>query len=299
MKAAYFTAIAALAASVVAAPTGGKVTQTLESVTSALDLTAASPSATTAATKAADTEGATGKIVQDLGPKVNNVLTITGPNAKQLLIELSPEVAGLLSSLGLPALGTPVGSVVASASSLGDLVAGLGPDVEGLLTVVGEGGEFLLVSLAPDVAGLLSGLGLPGVGTPVGSLLTSVAKNLKRGMVVGDITPTVQQTVEVTGTNAESLLVELSPEVSGLVAGLGLTSISGPIGEVVDKASTVGELVNHTGAPTHELLSVIGTDGKALLVRLSSPVAKLLAGLGLAGPGAAVGSVVNTVGKNL
>lgn len=102
-----------------------------------------------------------GHILQDLAPELNNVLTITGPNAQTLLLELSPEVTALVSGLGLPALGVPLGSIVASASSLGELVTGLGPTVDGLVTVVGADVGALLISLSPEVAGLLSGLGLP------------------------------------------------------------------------------------------------------------------------------------------
>lgn len=303
MKAAYFTSIAALAASVVAAPTGGQVSQTLGSVTSVVGGSSAATT-TAPATKpsgASGASGATGQLLENLGPEVNQVLEVTGPNAKRLLIQLSPNVASLLSSLGLPGLGGPVGSIVASASSLGDLVSGLGPNVQGLLTAVGEGGEYLLIQLSPAVAGLVSGLGLPGVGTPVGSVLSTVGQNLKRQQddITGDASPQVQDIVEVTGTDSKRLLVQLSPEVAALVSGLGLPNVGQPLGQVVEQASTVGELVNHTGAPLNQLLTVVGDDGQALLIRLSGPVASLLVGLGLPGPGAAVGNVVSTVGQNL
>ncbi|RDW78824.1 uncharacterized protein DSM5745_05676 [Aspergillus mulundensis] len=295
MKAAYITALAAFAASVVAAPT--KITQDIETVTQSLNIPVAS-AITSSSSKASS--GANGEIVQDAGSQVKDVLEITGPNAKRLLIQLSPDVAGLLSTLGLPAVGTPVGAVVASASSVGDLVKNLGKPVDGLLTVVGEGGEYLLVSLSPSLAGLLSGLGLPGVGVPVGSVVATVGKNLKRdGMVVGDNIPKVQDILEVTGTNSQRLLIQLSPEAASLVSGLGLPSVGEPVGEVVDEASSVGELVNHTGAPTNQLLTVVGTDGKALLIKLAPSVARLLGGLGLSGVGASVGSIVATLGNNL
>lgn len=125
-----------------------------------------------------------GHIVQNLGPQLNNILAVTGPNVQTLLIELSPEVTALVSSLGLGALGVPLGSIVASASSLGDLVAGLGPHVDGLVTVVGADGGALLISLSPEVAGLVSGLGLPTVGVPVGTVVATIGTNLKRGEIV-------------------------------------------------------------------------------------------------------------------
>jgi hypothetical protein len=298
MKTAYITALAALAASVVAAPT--KITQDLETVTQSLDLPIASATATISSVASKATTGASGKLLHDVGSQVKDVLEVTGPNAKRLLIQLSPEVADLLSKLGLPAVGTSVGTIVASASSVGDLVKNLGRPVEGLLTVVGEGGEYLLIQLAPGLAGLLSGLGLPGVGVPVGSVVATVGQNLKRdGMVLGDNVPKVQDILEVTGTDAQRLLIQLSPEVASLVSGLGLPTVGEPIGEVVEEASSVGELVNHTGAPANELLTVVGTDGKALLIKLAPSVAGLLGGLGLPGVGSSVGSIIATLSNNL
>ncbi|KAL4754325.1 hypothetical protein BDW72DRAFT_166651 [Aspergillus terricola var. indicus] len=118
-------------------------------------------------------------------------------------------------------------------------------------------------------------------------------------MVVGDNIPKVQDILEVTGTDAQRLLIQLSPEVASLVSGLGLPTVGEPIGEVVAEASSVGELVNHTGAPTSQLLTVVGTDGKALLIKLAPSVARLLGGLGLPGVGSSVGSIIATLGNNL
>ncbi|KAL2854741.1 hypothetical protein BJX68DRAFT_232477 [Aspergillus pseudodeflectus] len=290
MKAAFITALAALATSVVAAPT--KITSTVDSVTSALPLNL--DSVTDKVTSAASG----GHVVQDLGPEVRDVLEVTGPNAERLLIQLSPEVAGLLSSLGLPALGGPVGSIVASASSVGELVKGLGPHTENLLTVVGEGGQYLLIQLSGGLSGLLSGLGLPAVGTPVGSIVATLGNNLKRDEIVQDLAPQVQDILEVTGPNAERLLLQLSPEAAALVSGLSLP-IGAPVGEVVASASSVGELPKDLGKPVHDLITVVGADGSALLVKLAPSVASLVSGLGLAGVGQSVGSIVATLGNNL
>ncbi|KAL4912398.1 hypothetical protein BDW62DRAFT_20397 [Aspergillus aurantiobrunneus] len=284
-----------MAASVVAAPT--KITQDVDTtVSEVLDVATATAGAT--ATKAASADGS-GHLLADVGGAANGVLEVTGPNAERLLLQLSPEVAGLLSNLGLPALGTPVGSIVASASSIGELVRNLGPDVQGLLTVVGQGGNYLLIQLTPGVAGLLSGLGLPGVGTAVGTILPTVGNNLKRDGILGDATPEVKGLLEVTGTDAQRLLIQLSPEAAALVSGLGLPNVGVPVGKVVEDASSVGELVNHIGAPVEQLLTVVRADGKALLIQLSPDVAGLVAGLGLTGVGASVGSVVKTVADNL
>ncbi|KAL2865717.1 uncharacterized protein BJX67DRAFT_173497 [Aspergillus lucknowensis] len=291
MKAAFITAIAALAASVVAAPT--KIAPGLDSVTQALGLDLSS------APTEVTSDASSGKVVQDLGPKVNDVLEVTGSNAERLLIQVSPEVAGLLSTLGLPALGAPVGTIVASASSVGELVKDLGPHTENLLTVVGEGGKYLLLQLSPGLAGLVSGLGLPGVGVPVGSVVATLGNNLKRDKIVQDLAPHVRDILEITGPNAERLLLQLSPEVAALVSGLGLPNVGVPAGTVVASASSVGDLPKDAGKPLDDLITVVGKDGSALLIKLSSPVAALLSGLGLAGVGTSVGSIVATLGNNV
>jgi hypothetical protein len=120
----------------------------------------------------------TGQLLADVGKQVDGVLTVTGPEAQLLLIQLSPELTALVSGLGLPAVGVVVGSVVASASNVGALLTGLGPVVDGLLIVVEQDAKFLLISLAPTVAGLLSGLGLPTLGVPVGTVVGTLAANI-------------------------------------------------------------------------------------------------------------------------
>ncbi|KAJ5637963.1 hypothetical protein N7490_007842 [Penicillium lividum] len=241
-----------------------------------------------------------GHLVQDLGPQLNNVLTITGTDLKPLLIELSPEVTALVSSLGLGALGVPLGAVVASASSLGDLVTGLGPHVDGLVTVVGADVGALLISLSPEVAALVSGLGLPTVGVPVGSVVATVGSSLKkRTQIVGDLAPEVKEILTVTGPNAKQLLIKLSPEVASLVSGLGLPSVGVPVGKVVKTAANVGDLLVDISTPLEDLLKVVNKDGSALLIQLSPEVASLVAGLGLSATGASIGSVIATVGANL
>ncbi|PIG80758.1 hypothetical protein AARAC_006534 [Aspergillus arachidicola] len=117
-------------------------------------------------------------LLQDLAPQLNNILVVTGPNAKLLLIKLSPEVTALVSGLGLASLGVPLGGIVASAASVGDLLAELGKPVENVVTVVGADGGALLISLSPQVAALVSGLGLPGVGIPIGTVVAIVGGSL-------------------------------------------------------------------------------------------------------------------------
>ncbi|OQD65482.1 hypothetical protein PENPOL_c006G05737 [Penicillium polonicum] len=310
MKASFIATVAALAGSAFAAPTpaGGldsllnglkigditkelklneiPVVSKLSDVTKVLNLASpASPSASSAPA--------------NLGPQLDNILTVVGPDATTLLIELSPEVSALVSGLGLGALGAPLGSIVASASGVGALVTGLGPVVDGLVTVFGADVGALLISLSPEVAGLVSGLGLPTVGVPVGTVVATLGKNLKRGEIVQDLAPKVKTTLTVTGKNAKNLLVELSPSVTSLVAGLGLTTISGPIGSIVAEASSVGDLLVHISEPVENLLHIVGNDGKHLLVKLSPSVVALVTGLGLPTVATPLGAVLTTVAQNL
>jgi hypothetical protein len=241
-----------------------------------------------------------GKVLQDLGPELQNILVITGPNVGSLLIELSPEVAALLSGLGLGALGVPVGGIVASASSLGGIVTGLGPHVNGLVTVLGADVGALLVGLSPEVAGLVSGLGLPTVGVPVGTVLATVGTSLKRGEIVQDIAPSVGSTLRVTGANGEELLVKLSPSVAALVTGLGLPTVGVPLGSVIATAGQgVNKLLNDLSIPVEHVLTITGADGGDLLIKLSPEVISLVSGLGLPTVGIPVGAVVATLGSNL
>ncbi|PWY79300.1 hypothetical protein BO70DRAFT_338547 [Aspergillus heteromorphus CBS 117.55] len=297
MKASFITALA-LATSAIAAPAG--ILSSLTGVTKSVS--SGSVTSSSEASSPVASPAASGHVVQDAGDSVDQVLTVTGPDAKQLLIQLSPNVASLLASLGLPGVGTSVGSVIASASSVGDLVKDLGPSVDGLLTVVGQDGGALLIQLDPDVTGLVSGLGLPGVGVPVGSVLATVGSNLKRsadGEIVQDIAPQVKNILEVTGPDAKTLLVELSPSVASLVANLGLPGVGTSVGEVIKTAGNLGDLLQDLSTPVEELLTVVGQDGSYLLIQLSPNVASLVASVGLPGVGTSVGTVVNTVGENL
>ncbi|KAJ5374835.1 hypothetical protein N7517_006841 [Penicillium concentricum] len=316
MKASFIATVAALAGSAFAAPTPvggldsvlsglkvGDITKELKlteipvvsklgDLTKVLNLPTSPSASSTPAVQ-------DGHVVQNLGPQLDNILTVVGPDATTLLIELSPEVSALVSGLGLGALGAPLGSIVASASGLGALVTGLGPVVDGLVTVVGADVGALLISLSPEVAGLVSGLGLPTVGVPVGTVVATLGKNLKRGEIVQDLAPKVKTTLTVTGQNAKKLLIELSPSVTSLVAGLGLTTISGPIGSIVAEAADVGDLVKDISEPIENLLHIVGKDGKNLLIKLSPSVVELVTGLGLPTVATPLGAILTTVAQNL
>lgn len=287
MKASLVTLLAALATSAVAAPAGGL--PVVGSITKTLTQGASSSSSGSSSAAAASSPMASGDghLIKDAGHGVHQTLTVTGPNAKKLLVELSPEVAGLLSGLGLPGVGSSVGSIVKTAGNVGDLLKDLGA---------------LLIQLSPEVTGLLSGLGLPSLGVPVGSVVGTLGENLKRsadGKIVEDAAPKVKDVLEVTGPDAKRLLVKLSPSVAGLLSGLGLPGVGQPVGEVVKTAGNVGDLLKDLGHPVEQLLHVVGEDGGHLLIKLSPSLTGLLSGLGLPSLGTSVGSVVGTVGKNL
>ncbi|KAE8154495.1 hypothetical protein BDV25DRAFT_135929 [Aspergillus avenaceus] len=312
MKAALITALAALASMSAAAPADYHVvseTVSVSSTTFAIPAATPAPSATTTTTTTTTGTSGTssasdsnGHILPDVGHGANQVLTVTGQDAKKLLIELSPEVAGLLSGLGLPAIGEPVGEVIKTAASVGDLLSDVGDVTEGLLTVVSKDGDALLIKLSSDVTGLLSGLGLPALGVPIGSIVSTLGENLKRtadGKIVEDVAPKAKDVLEVTGADSKRLLVQLSPSVASLIGSLGLPGVGTSVGQIVKSAGSVGDLLKDLGEPVQNLLTVVGQDGSFLLIKLSSDVAGLLTGLGLPALGTSVGNVVATLGSSL
>jgi hypothetical protein len=121
---------------------------------------------------------ATGNLLSDIGKEVEGILTVVGLDTSLLLIELSPEVVALLAGIGLGPVGVAAGAVIAAASTVGVLLAGLGPVVDGLLIVVATDVGFLLISLSVALAALLSGLGLPALGIPLGVVVATIGADL-------------------------------------------------------------------------------------------------------------------------
>ncbi|TQB67748.1 hypothetical protein MPDQ_004824 [Monascus purpureus] len=243
----------------------------------------------------------TGQIITDLGPLVNKVLTVTGTDAKALLVELSPEVAALVDGLGLTGLGAPVGEVIKTAGSVGDLLKDLGSVAEGLLVVVGEDTGALLIQLSPSVTALVAGI-LPPLAVPVGQVIATLGEHLKRdgtGQLLSDAGKVVDGALTVIGLDSEELLLQLSPELTALVSGLGLPAVGVIVGEVVAAASTVGELLQAVGHDVDGLLVVVEHGAQFLLVSLSDVVAGLLIGIGLPELGVPVGAIVDTLAVHL
>lgn len=244
----------------------------------------------------------TGEIVTDLGPEVNQTLAVTGTDAQQLLVQLSPEVAALVDSLGLASVGEPLGSVVATASSVGDLLKELGPNTEGVVVVTGEDAKILLVQLSPSVASLVAGL-LPPLAVPVGAVVTTVGDHVKRatgtGKLLADIGTQVDGALTIAGPATSTLLIQLSPELTALVSGLGLPPVGTLVGSVVASASSVGDLLTELGPGLDGLLIVVENGAEYLLIQLSPVVSGLLSGLGLPALGVPLGEVVDEVAYHL
>lgn len=237
----------------------------------------------------------TGEIVTDAAKPVGQLLTVVGEDSKQLLLELSPEVTALVAGLGLPAVGVVAGEVIATASSVGELVKDVVPGVGGLLTVVGTDGKFLLIQLGADVAVLLSGLGLPGVGIPVGAIIATVGEHVKRAGPIHGVAATAITVVTIVGQDSEKLLLQLNPEVAALVAGLALPLVGEVAGEVIAVADTVDALLKHVVPGVEGLLHIVKRDADFLLIQLTADVAGLLVGLGLPALVVPIGTVVGTL----
>lgn len=243
-----------------------------------------------------------GQLVSDLGPEVQNAVTVVGTDAKELLIQLSPEVTELVASLGLAGAAAPLGSVVKTASSVGDLLKDISPKANDLLVATGEDGSALLIQLSPSVSALVGGL-LPPLAAPVAQVLKTLGDHVKRaegtGQLLTDIGKQVEGTLTIAGPQASTLLLKLSPEVTALVSGLGLPPVGALAGSIVGSASSVGDLLTGLGPKLDGTLIVVEHGTQFLLVSLSPVVTGLLSGLGLPALGVPVGTVVDTLAANL
>lgn len=243
-----------------------------------------------------------GQLVSDLGPEVQNAVTVVGADAKQLLVQLSPEVAELVAGLGLEGAAAPLGSIIKTASSVGDLLKDVSPKAKNLLVATGEDGSALLIQLSPSVSSLVGGL-LPPLAAPVAQVVDTLGDHVKRaegtGQLLTDLGKQVEGTLTIAGPKATTLLINLSPEVTALVSGLGLPPVGALAGSIVASASSVGGLLADLGPKVDGTLIVVEHGTQYLLVSLSPVVAGLLSGLGLPALGVPVGTVVDTVAANL
>jgi hypothetical protein len=276
-----FVALIAAATAAIAAPTPAPAPAGLSDLTGLTDLTDLS--------QLSSIEG----LVNDL--KLGDV-------TKELNLESLPQV----SSLGdlTKVLNLPESALQGKGSQTpiiqnGHILQNLGPELQNILVITGPNVGSLLIQLSPEVASLVSGLGLPGLGVPLGGIVAS-ASGLG-GLVTG-LGPYVNGLVTVLGADVGALLVGLSPEVAGLVSGLGLPTVGVPVGTVIATVGTSlkrGEILQDITPEIGSTLRVTGANGEELLVKLSPSVAALVSGLGLPTVGVPLGAVVATAGHGV
>ncbi|OJJ99932.1 hypothetical protein ASPACDRAFT_60750 [Aspergillus aculeatus ATCC 16872] len=247
-----------------------------------------------------------GHLIQDLGPQVDRLLKVVGSGTEELFIQLSDPFADLLAGLGLVGLSQPVGSLLRSASSIGELVSDLGQPVDNLCIVTGKGLGFFLIELDHPVADLLRGLGLDALAQPVGNVLSDIGSSLKRRTNVSkpaglleELAPVVDCILQITGEDLKPLLIRLSNPVAQLLINLGLNEAGRSVGQVIRSAASVGDLIANLGPVVDCLLTVVGEDGGLLLIKLDPDVAALVSGLGLPAIGVPVGTIVGELGNAL
>ncbi|OGE49564.1 hypothetical protein PENARI_c020G02673 [Penicillium arizonense] len=226
--------------------------------------------------------------------QILSVLNQAGTSQVEMVAE--NELKSLLSKLPLSELQQPVGQVLETAESLGQLNGGNGAGL-GQITAVLENGNVALIQLTQKVVDLLDSLGLGQVGSLVGSIvggLESVTGNVKRDPISDALSIT-----DLNGlVGGKDLLVQVEPTVLGLLGGLDLTSLQGgPVGNVVATATSLSDLKNQVPQiPGASFIAVHAQDfASVLLVQVDSAVQGLLSTLGLGGLGTVVGSVVPAV----
>ncbi|PYH84791.1 hypothetical protein BO82DRAFT_276279, partial [Aspergillus uvarum CBS 121591] len=246
----------------------------------------------------------TGHLIQDLGPQADRLLKVVGSGTEELLIQLSDPVADLLAGLGLVGLSQPVGNILRSASSIGELVSDLGQPVDNLCIVTGKGLGFFLIALDHPIADLLRGLGLDALAQPVGNILSEIGSSLKRRTDVAkpaglleELAPVVDCILQITGEDLKPLLIRLSNPLAQLLINLGLNEAGRSVGQVIRSAASVGDLIADLGPVVDCLLTVVGEDGGLLLIQLDPDVAALVSGLGLPAVGVPVGEIVGELGN--
>ncbi|KAJ5753904.1 uncharacterized protein N7511_008057 [Penicillium nucicola] len=226
--------------------------------------------------------------------QILSVLNQAGTSQVKMLAE--NELQSLLGKLPLSELQQPVGQIVETAESVGQLNGGNGAGL-GQITAVLENGNVALIQLTQKLVDLLDSVGLGQVGSLIGSIvggLESVTGNVKRDPISDALSIT-----DLNGlVGGQNLLVQVEPTVLGLLGGLDLTSLQdGPIGNVVATSTSLSGLKSQVPQiPGVSFIAVHAQDfASVLLVQVDSAVEGLLSTLGLGGLGTVVGSVVPAV----
>ncbi|KAJ5306111.1 hypothetical protein PENANT_c024G00570 [Penicillium antarcticum] len=226
--------------------------------------------------------------------QILSVLNQAGTSQVEMMAE--NELKSLLSKIPLSELQQPVGQILETAESVGQLNGGNGAGL-GQITAVLENGNVALIQLTQKLVDLLDSLGLGQVGSLLGSIvggLESVTGNVKRDPISDALSIT-----DLNGlVGGKNLLVQVEPTVLGLLGGLDLTSLQdGPIGNVVATATSLSGLKDQVPQiPGASFIAVHAQDfASVLLVQVDSAVEGLLSTLGLGGLSTIVGSVVPAV----
>ncbi|CAG8910026.1 unnamed protein product [Penicillium egyptiacum] len=223
-----------------------------------------------------------------------SILNQAGTSDFKMMAE--SELQSLMSKLPVSALEKPVGQVIQTAESVDQLDTSSGSGLT-KVTAILDNGNAVLIELTKEVVDLLSSLGLGQVGNLLGSIvggLESVTGNVKR-------VDSLQNVLSVTDVNGlaggENLLFQIEPTVLGLLGGLDLSTVQGPIGNVVAIAPTVSELKSKIpNIPGADFIAVNAEDkASVLLIKVEGLVQGLLSTLGLGSVGTAVGSIVSSV----
>ncbi|KAJ5425836.1 hypothetical protein N7465_000906 [Penicillium sp. CMV-2018d] len=225
--------------------------------------------------------------------QVLSVLNQAGTSNFKMMAE--SELQSLMSKLPLSALEKPVGQVVQTAESVDQLDTS---STSGLthVTAVLENGNAALIKLTQEVVDLLSSLGLGEVGSLLGSIvggLESITGNIKRA----DPLQNVLSITDVNGlAGGKDLLVQVEPTLTGLLSGLDLSTVQGPVGNVVAMAPSVSELKSKIPSIPGADFIAVNAENKAsvLLVKVNNVGQGLLSTLGLGSVGMAVGSIVSS-----
>ncbi|KAJ5463405.1 hypothetical protein N7475_008349 [Penicillium sp. IBT 31633x] len=244
--------------------------------------------------------GAASELIEgSSGP--GQILTILNQaGTSDFKMKAESELHSLMSKLPLSALEKPVGQVIQTADSVDQLDTKSGSGLT-QVTAVLENGNAALIELTQGVVDLLDSLGLGEVGSLLGSIvggLESITGNVKRS-------DPLQHVLSITDVNGlaggKNLLVQVEPTLLGLLSGLDLSTIEGPVGNVVAKASSISELKSKVPQiPGADFLAVNAEDkASVLLVKVERPVQGLLSTLGLGSLGTAIGSIVSKVGDAL
>ncbi|KAJ9481572.1 hypothetical protein VN97_g11900 [Penicillium thymicola] len=235
--------------------------------------------------------GAASSMIEGAGPgQVLSILNQAGTSNVKMTAE--SELQSLMSKLPLSALEKPVGQVIQTAKSVDQLDTSSGSGLTHVTAVL-ENGNAALIKLTQEVVDLLSSLGLGEVGSLLGSIvggLESITGNIKR-----DPLQSVLSITDVNGlAGGKDLLVQVEPTLLGLLSGLDLSTVQGPVGNVVAMAPSVSELKSKIPSiPGADFIAVNAEDKvSVLLIKVNGAAQGLLSTLGLGSVGTAIGSIV-------